>query len=329
MASGRAWLLLSLDKDRQYAGNNGYADDLESVYQYDSFVPNHRQMAEGDFLIICNREIVLGTATLMRLESAEGTKDHLKCPQCGQMVSKERKVKRPRYRCQAKHEFDEPIRIQTPCTHYSARFGETFRRVAASAPIPVAEVRLACPRYNEQLAMQEVDRTLLVGAAAALVSEVVLDAAVGQRVLPEAAEDPGDTAGYAPTSRDERERVEREINARRGQEEFRKRLLKRFNDTCVITGCRLSVVLEAAHIVPYRGDKDHHPTNGLLLRADIHKLFDKDFLGIEPETLKVHLHRDVKSMGYEAWDGVVLACDARLLSKEALQARWKQFQLRA
>jgi HNH endonuclease len=33
-------------------------------------------------------------------------------------------------------------------------------------------------------------------------------------------------------------------------------------------------ILEAAHISPYRGEEDNHPENGLLLRADLHTLFD-------------------------------------------------------
>ena len=32
---------------------------------------------------------------------------------------------------------------------------------------------------------------------------------------------------------------------------------------------------------PYRGTKDNHPDNGLLLRADIHTLFDLDMIGID------------------------------------------------
>jgi hypothetical protein len=42
----------------------------------------------------------------------------------------------------------------------------------------------------------------------------------------------------------------------------------------VISGCRTPAVLEAAHISRYLGEKDNHPTNGLLLRADLHTLFE-------------------------------------------------------
>ena len=58
---------------------------------------------------------------------------------------------------------------------------------------------------------------------------------------------------------------------------------------CMVSGCQLVDLLEAAHIRPYRGENDNHPSNGLLLRADLHTLFDLDLLGIDPETLLVRL----------------------------------------
>ncbi len=47
--------------------------------------------------------------------------------------------------------------------------------------------------------------------------------------------------------------------------------------------------LEAAHIVPYRGEGSHHPQNGLLLRADLHSLFDLGLLAVDSATMKVRL----------------------------------------
>jgi HNH endonuclease len=44
-------------------------------------------------------------------------------------------------------------------------------------------------------------------------------------------------------------------------------------------------------IRPYRGDHDNDPKNGLLLRTDLHTLFDLNLLGIKPDTLTVIIHR--------------------------------------
>ena len=86
---------------------------------------------------------------------------------------------------------------------------------------------------------------------------------------------------------DARERIVASIVRRRGQPKFRKRLLEAYNGRCAITDCDAEAALEAAHISPYRGEYTNHASNGLLLRADIHTLFDLYLLSIDPETKKV------------------------------------------
>lgn len=87
-------------------------------------------------------------------------------------------------------------------------------------------------------------------------------------------------------------------------------------------------VVEAAHIKPYRGDGDNHPANGLLLRADLHILYDLDLIGIEPGTLIVRVHSDAKAAGYDDFDGMKLKCLSSQPSREALELRWTAFQRR-
>jgi hypothetical protein len=185
-------------------------------------------------------------------------------------------------------------------------------------------VRRACPRFNGQLAIQQLDLDRLEGKAKLLLA---LSAALRPShqdmllIAHDAAED-----AYVPSNLDERDVTERQIRARRGQTAFRQALRMRFGDICLVTRCSLPDLLEAAHISPYRGAKDHHPSNGLLLRADIHTLFDLDLLGIDPETLQVHLHPRIQGLGYDAFAGEVLACEPKLLSGEALASRWRRFQ---
>jgi hypothetical protein len=87
-------------------------------------------------------------------------------------------------------------------------------------------------------------------------------------------------------------------------------------------------VVEAAHIKPYRGAADNHPANGLLLRADLHTLFELDLIGIEPGTLIVRMHPDAKAAGYGGFDGVKLKCSSSEPSGEALALRWEAFRRR-
>lgn len=116
--------------------------------------------------------------------------------------------------------------------------------------------------------------------------------------------------------------MNRQIRERRGQTQFRDVLRRRFKDECVVTSSGVVAVLEAAHISPYRGPQDNNPENGLLLRSDIHTLFDLDLLGINPETLAVELHPILfKEYGYLA--GKVINCSSQNKpSREALSLRY-------
>ena len=69
---------------------------------------------------------------------------------------------------------------------------------------------------------------------------------------------------------------------RRGQQTFRAALLTAYSSTCAVTRSAVAPVLEAAHIAPCRGALTNDPRNGLLLRADVHTLFDLHLLTILP-----------------------------------------------
>lgn len=88
---------------------------------------------------------------------------------------------------------------------------------------------------------------------------------------------------------DGRRRIFGSVLLRQGQANFRKTLFDVYASGCAITGCRTSWVLEAAHIVPYRGSKTNIASNGLLLRADVHTLFDLGLISVEPVVRKVRV----------------------------------------
>lgn len=88
---------------------------------------------------------------------------------------------------------------------------------------------------------------------------------------------------------DARERAIKAIVQRRGQPTFRRMLLEIYGGRCAITGSEIPEVLEAAHITPYLGPKTNHPSNGLLLRGDLHTLFDLGLLTIDADTMRVVL----------------------------------------
>lgn len=109
--------------------------------------------------------------------------------------------------------------------------------------------------------------------------------------------DPG--AAFDPRNvADERERVRTDIVRRQGQGKFRADVLHAYNYRCAVTDNDVEAVLEAAHILPYRGPSQNDVRNGILLRADLHTLMDRHLLRIDPETRRVVLHPSLHDSPY-------------------------------
>jgi len=100
---------------------------------------------------------------------------------------------------------------------------------------------------------------------------------------------------------DARQKVLTSIVRRQGQTKFRAALLKAYEGKCAVTGCTIEALLEAAHIVPYQGADTNVVSNGLLLRADIHTLFDLGLLWIDPDHRVVRLAEALRDSEYRNW----------------------------
>ncbi|MBC6941120.1 MAG: HNH endonuclease [Xanthomonadales bacterium] len=71
-----------------------------------------------------------------------------------------------------------------------------------------------------------------------------------------------------------------------GQSTFRVRVTDAYKRRCAMTGESTLVVLEAAHIVPYsKAEGSHDVSNGMLLRSDFHRLFDRGLVSVTPQYL--------------------------------------------
>ncbi len=108
---------------------------------------------------------------------------------------------------------------------------------------------------------------------------------------------------------------------REEQPKFREEILKKYNGTCVVTGCNILAILDAAHILSVEYGGDYKPNNGLLLRADLHRLFDRGLMAIDPDTGKVHF----KDTGehYNKYDQKIV--DIPKSSRENLTAHWQKY----
>jgi HNH endonuclease len=105
---------------------------------------------------------------------------------------------------------------------------------------------------------------------------------------------------FNPKSKtDARQKKLQSIVRRLGQHKFRTELLRAYQYRCPITECDLPDALEAAHIQAYRGEQFHHVQNGILLRSDIHTLFDLGKIGIHPDTRRVVISEALRGTVYE------------------------------
>ena len=129
---------------------------------------------------------------------------------------------------------------------------------------------------------------------------------------------------------DARKRINTAIVQRQGQSKFRSELLKAYGGQCAITDCDAEAALEAAHIFPYRGNDTNHVKNGLLLRADIHTLFDLNLISIDPDTNKVIISSSLLNTCYKEINGKPLKSpkDYASPSAKAIARHYQTFLLK-
>lgn len=95
---------------------------------------------------------------------------------------------------------------------------------------------------------------------------------------------PEDLQGeFTPSPEDTRLLREQMTAVREAQGTFRVRVLEAYAGRCAVTGEHALPVLDAAHITPYRGLYSNHVQNGLVLRADLHRLYDDGYVTVTPD----------------------------------------------
>ncbi|MGH9479051.1 MAG: HNH endonuclease [Terriglobales bacterium] len=105
------------------------------------------------------------------------------------------------------------------------------------------------------------------------------------------------------------------VAPRLGQGGFRIGVLEAYRRCCAISGERTVPVLEAAHIRRFRDTSSHELNNGLLLRSDLHKLFDQGYVTVTPDERRVLVSRRIREefengREYYALDGRPLTLPA-------------------
>lgn len=271
----RAWSFLTLTSTAN--GVLAYPDELDVRYVYDNNVPNGRKVKSGDLAVIRDNRRVLGAGWIDIIEITPGSKTRYRCPNCGSTNFKYRRIKQPAYFCSAcdtgfATRVEEHLDVQV----FTANYSRTFREV--DRPFPIQALSSAYIAKSTQNAIRELDpsKSRLI-----LEQYLVTGAPWWEAHVREDEKIPGGHGvGLSKT--------------RVGQQQFREAMLERYGSACAFTGPQPPGALEAAHLYFYSKSPKHDTRGGLLLRRDLHALFDRWLITIDPDTWSVQIAPDLR-----------------------------------
>jgi uncharacterized protein YjbI with pentapeptide repeats len=126
--------------------------------------------------------------------------------------------------------------------------------------------------------------------------------------------------------KDERQRTNGVRVTRKDQQKFRETLKEAFFCKCAITACDVEGALDAAHIFPYRGSQTDCVWNGILLRLDLHRLFDAYLLTIDAVEGQVYVSPSLMN-SYGQYANTRICFPEQPMSENRQQAlRWHNAQ---
>jgi putative restriction endonuclease len=117
------------------------------------------------------------------------------------------------------------------------------------------------------------------------------------------------------------------VAPRLGQGTFRVAVTDAYGRACAVTGEHSLPVLEAAHIRSYSAEGPHDVRNGILLRADLHRLFDQGYVTVSPShrlEISGRLRQDYgNGRSYEPFQGQPVKLPLREIEKPSTDfLRW-------
>lgn len=110
-----------------------------------------------------------------------------------------------------------------------------------------------------------------------------------------------------------------EIKKRKSATQFRKMISNIYEGKCAITDENTYEVLDACHIQDYKNDESNHSQNGILLRTDLHALFDKGLLMID-DNFMVTISDKVKSEYYRQFNGLRIKLPKKIENYPSIEA---------
>ncbi|MFB7797626.1 HNH endonuclease [Isoptericola sp. NPDC056134] len=271
--------------DRGHAGNAGYDDQIDAYYSWDSKVQNHKNLQVGDVIALWDKRQLLGVSVIEAIESGPGIKELQRCPNCN--LTRIQRRADGSWRCsRCRHRFEIPVVESVDVTVYRARYDAAWTEldgVLDAAEIPELTEKPKSINSIRELNWQKFSDALIARQAERAVERLAHRSP--QFVWrPEA----GVRVEFAHGHRTALVRV------RRGQGPFRKNLLASQGEACAFTGGAPARVLEAGHLYSYARLGEHHEHGGLMLRRDIHRLFDDGMLAVDPDRLRIDVAADLE-----------------------------------
>jgi HNH endonuclease len=98
-----------------------------------------------------------------------------------------------------------------------------------------------------------------------------------------------------------------EQGIRPDQQCFSKEIRENYRSKCAVTRCVTPAALEAAHISTQKGSDDNSPANGILLRSDIHALFDRLLITLSEDGTRIEVSPEVTDPGYATLKAAAVA----------------------
>lgn len=277
-----AWLAQSKQADyRRIVGSDRYDDDAASHYSWDSSVVHSAEVHAGDMIVIWD-EFLIGVSVIEDIEVGDGSKVTSKCPKCNRANVVRRVHKKPTYRCDDCHaEFEEPVLGEKAVTTYRSSHSQSWINLAGV--LDGKTLRSLCVHPGEQNSFRRLrwdDFRLVVEQAVQGNPLRILDVTSAQLA-----------GGH----------VVRPVRVRVGQAAFRAKLLGEYGSHCAFTGPCPIAVLEACHLYSYADVGEHKDQGGLLLRRDVHRLFDHGLLAVDASGL-IDVAAEVRN--YPAYGGL-------------------------
>jgi len=320
MSTPAAWLLLTKsDGERSWAANRGYDDAVDSYYSYDSRVANHKNLKEGDVIVVREDDYVAGWGVVeLIVPTPNMVKVVRTCPFCGKANFAAREVKKPKNRCNScKGEFEdeEAVNVEVAVTQFKCLYGNTWTE--AVVPIHAREVEsyIATKDYNNAirpLRAESLENLLVKISARRIDSEVQFSDSLVTEIL----------GGHKKSV----------VRRRVGQRAFRLRMIDKFGESCAFSGKQPPQVLEAAHLYSYAERPEHKQDGGLLLRRDFHSLFDAKLMTVNPNRWNIEVAPRIRNYRiYGSLHGSPLLVpresrpDSDLIA-DHYEVSWREFQ---